>query len=389
MFLKKNTKIVFINILVLIGILFCIELFFKINKFYNFLSTFHTTPTMPPVKSLNTEQVKQKYGSNINNIPEEYRANIDPRLNKFTLANVDQSSKITPFYPYGKSDEISVISTQYHLLPPNQDIIIYAADYKLYQDNLRVVENQDHKKKTSKFILTMGDSFTFGQGVSTGKDYPSQLAKKIGNQWKIYNFARPGDGPNDTIFGLTTNPNYLSKVKESEGIVIWYFIDSHFERLLCTFLCYQTGEYQSYISNKPHFEFDGNDFIYKGSFLQSFDPKRKLQQLASSLETIKFSGIGLADTYTHEQVEILAKSFLKIYTELKKHKKVTQFYLVFLDNTRSRPELIAAANKLGLATLDFSDITVNENAKYPIDRHPTSEFYWILSEALKSKIDLK
>lgn len=384
-------KIILVNIFLFLVLLLSIEAFFVANRKYRFLTEKPVRYGLENIISLTPEQVQADYGFNILAVPPQYKVQKDLRFTSFSPSMMDYEARallhglaLRPPYYVKKHVEL-------RLKPPHQDLVIYSADYILNEKGMRTVENQSHKKNADKFIITLGDSFTFGEGVDNGEDYPSQLAKKIGNDWKIYNKAMFGGNVNDYLSELENDEYFLSDVKEKKGVVIWYFIDDQFERFFCNLVCYETG-FDAYIKKKPYYKYENNDFVYKGSFEESTEPVRVFKKFLAKSEAVKYSGISFYEKVSDEQLDIMAKSFTKLFSEIRKKVPAQKFYFVAMNSFKSRtPFIRRLRQEKDITVVDLTRIPQHmegQNLKFPLDGHPTKEFYWILSEALKNKISL-
>lgn len=381
---QKKLKVLVINIAVFLVLLLFIELFFRISLKYQLLtntkrSIYDTEIPLPP------EEVKKKYGVDIFGAPANLKTVHDPRIKSFSIAQLDYVTK-------NRMQNTGELKRHAKLcfLPPNQDICVYSVDYEFNEDGSRKVENQESKKNPQKFVLTLGDSFTFGEGVSNGYEFASQLTKKIGNNWKVYNYGEPGGSLNDFMYKLEHKADYLKNIKEKTGIVIWYVIDEQFERFFCNLYCYELT-YDSYVKYKPYYKYNGDGFTYKGTFGESLEPSRLLMQVLGKSEALKYSGLSVMKGHSNEQLDIYAKAFSQVAKEIKARLAVENFYVVVLHAIGSKKYFFEQLKKENTVTvIDFTDIPhklPNQNLDHPFDGHPTPEFYWILSEALKNKIN--
>lgn len=378
-------KIILINVLILFFCLSLIELFFIINSKYKFISRppFH----LNKAQDLNLKKVEDKYGSSIFLIPDQYKTVFDSRLENITDAQVNYFSMAPLYDVLGGKSTPGTVQVQTRLLPPNDDIVLSDAEYKIDKYRRRIVENQKNKTKPTKYMLALGDSMTLGAGVTSGHDYPSLLAKKISPDIKVYNFGKPGFGPNDLLLQLQTKPDVMGEVSQKEGLAIWLFIDSQFERFFCDFICYQK-DYDQFIFHKPKYELDNDKLVNLGPFSQNWNFKKKLLYYLAQSETIKFSRFKFK--YSDEQMRTLVTGFKEIKTILEQKKNLKKFYVLFPHPFEEKEQLAQLLENENINTIDISDIPFKsmKNMRIPFDRHPTSGQYWIITEILKKYIEI-
>jgi hypothetical protein len=106
---------------------------------------------------------------------------------------------------------------------------------KLNQDGLNSEKNYDLEKPKGVFrIIAIGDSHTFGYGVSTEKNYPSQLeqtlnrnyCKSLLNCFEVINLGIPGFDP------LFTTYRYgIKGEKYNPDLIVWYLKTDDFNEI--------------------------------------------------------------------------------------------------------------------------------------------------------------
>lgn len=383
--LLRKFKVVIYNILILLLCLFIIEAFFILNANFHFLKKpayyFYETDY------LSLEESEIKYGSGAFAVPQKHRALISEDLYNIPYAKIDEKTK-RPLFELLKSSNIPAsVRVQEHLLPPYENKIVYDVEYSIDKNHRRTVYNQEKKQKTAKYLLALGDSFTFGAGVTSGQDYPSQLAEKISNRTKIYNLGKPGFGPNDLLFQLQSEPRLLSDISEKEGVAIWLFIEDHIERFVCDLKCYQNGS-NKYILGKPRYSIINDKLVHLGSFSEAVNLKRKLFYYLGQSEALKYSGF--RPDYKPEDLNAVVTGLNEIKTILEQKNNLKKFYILFLGKFNEKQDLIDLLKRKDFGIIDISDIPVHKikNMRIPFDGHPTSNYYWTISEILKKYAEL-
>ena len=340
----------------------------------------------PDVSELSIAEAEQKYGPALYREPDDLKSHT-PVIN-VALApfEIEQSHKF-PLWDLLKDAPVpKTIQIEVRLKPPNENIVVYNAEYKFDRYRRRKVENQDTKLNASQFILSLGDSLTFGEGVTTGHDYPSQLAKKLSADYFIYNYGKPGFGPNDLLFRLQTNLESFKDVKQNEGIVIWNFIRAQIDRAAYGFPSYMNSN-NYYISNKPRYELILNKPVYLGKFSETVPFSQKLLQLLKNSETMKFVTDYLEVKYNVNEYKIFVALLKEIKIILEQSKNLKKFYLLNLYGSYRDPILFELLQEAGIEVIDFTFVPkIDNKSRIPYEGHPNAAHYWFLTEMLKKTI---
>ena len=336
---------------------------------------------------MSQKEAELTYGASLFAPPDKYKSGYTKSKMDLAMVQVDPVSKFPLFEHLKHGKGASSVKIQTRLSPPYDDVIVYDVEYRLNKYNRRIVENQDLKIKAHDFVLAFGDSFTFGEGVTTGQDYPSQLARKLSPEKVVYNFGKPGYSANDLLFRLQTMKESLDGVKQNEGVAIWYFIDAHLERFFCDFQCYQP--HFDFIQEKPRYELIDNKLVYKGTIAETMTLRQNLLYFLAKSEALKFIGIDQYFDYSDIELRtfVAALKEIKLYLEQKKHLK--KFYFFTGQTFRQKERIFQLLKDENIQVIDMSDVNIKKDhhMRIPYDRHPTSDFYWIVSEVLKKYLE--
>ncbi|MCC2678257.1 MAG: hypothetical protein K0R29_833 [Pseudobdellovibrio sp.] len=383
----KFLKLAGINVAVFALAILCFESVFILDTKFHFLNTVYVNHKSK--RALTPEEYEKKYNIQFSKIPDFLKTELDPVLHEveekpFVLDQEHKGKMLFEVTQKGAGQIDMFVDVD------NRRLKIYSAHFEMDQYKRRKVMYQDHKK-ASKFILTLGDSHTFGEGLDNGKDYPSLLAKKIGNDWKVYNLGWPGEGPNDTL-KKSESPDFLAGVTESEGIALWQFSGFHMDRFLCPLKCEQS--YYAYQAKRPYYSLKDGKLNYEGTLedydKNTFDPNRFLIRLLSYSYALKHFGISEIMEYSDSQIEAVTQAYVGIKNRISQTKKLNQFYFIidsqFHDQVRIKKSFIDH----GLAVLDYSEMDFEsiKDHRFPMDGHPTSNHNWIMTDLIKNSLQL-
>jgi hypothetical protein len=370
-----------INLGVLLLILIGVEIFFEVAEKSGLIAApKFKKPTTNWVQD--TEVAKKELGP-LRMLPPKYKHNINPVFAKF------RDPLLEYMYLSHFDDTLADQEVRVQRKIANTDIPIYDVVYRLNYGR-RNVENQAQKNKARRFVFAFGCSFTMGEGVTQGFDYPSQLAEKLDDTWKVYNFGHNAYGPNSYIKDFEINPIKFERgIAENEGVFVWLMIWEHPVRLFCPWNCYQKNF--EWLLEKPEVIYDNNAFVVKGSYAESTSLKRKLFSLISKSSAVQHLGFLRPATFTNDEYGIFVKSIDDIVGKLKASgKNVTKKYIVMFHHFEGYDVLKKQLLESGYEIIEYfrvRDIVKIENPVIFPDPHPSSESFWYISEAIKNRLD--
>ena len=117
-----------------------------------------------------------------------------------------------------------------YMLKPKSVTIVEGVVYKINSFGFRDKElNSDYVKDRKYRILCVGDSITFGEGVSTNKTYPKLLEKELRSKFskniEVLNAGVPGYNTYDELLYIK---NYLIKLSP-DMIILGFFMGNDSE----------------------------------------------------------------------------------------------------------------------------------------------------------------
>lgn len=337
---------------------------------------------------MTVREAETKFGPRLYQVPAEYQIHNKSADEKLIAPQVNHEQTFPLYELFNENARPQTIRIEVRLIPPNENVVAYNVEYKINSNKRREVENQKAKTKASRFVLSLGDSFTFGEGVTTGEDYPSLLAKKLSPDFMVYNFGKPGYGPNDLLFRLQTNLESFKDIKQNDGVAIWYFVSAQLERTACGFRCF-LRQHNYYISDKPRYELVDNKLVFLGKFGQTIPFWQKLLPIIAESEALKFGINHLAVVYTENEYKTFVAMLKEIKTLLEQSKNLKKFYFLNTESYDLDPQLYGFLQQAGIEVLDFTQVPKPkfEESRIPYDWHPNATYYWFVSEMLKTTLE--
>ena len=258
---------------------------------------------------------------------------------------------------------------------------IYDVVYTFNSLGHRLVKNQEKKINPKYAVSLFGCSFTFGEGLQDGLDYPSLLAGKLGNSWKVYNYGYMGYGPNSTLQQIMEQQDYFDDQKEDADIFFWYYITDHLSRYFCPLECYNKDRY--WATKMPDISVKNGAMEYHGSFLQSPYFYRKLGQLYNTLKINQHIDLP-AVSLTTEQIKEFAAAVDHIAQQLK-NKPLKKILLIHSFDEYTA-DLASSFTDLGFDIINLDSVMKDiplEKRELALDHHPNQLANWYVSEILK------
>lgn len=342
-------------------------------------------------ENLSPDILKKEFGSEILQIiPPSLVSKYDNKqLAAFSYSDIDQNHN--PNRSWQISNDGQSRTSQFSKTIKNTNFTLYNVTYALNTFSKRQVENQSAKKNADHFILAAGDSFTFGEGVTQGQDYPSQLASIISDKWSIYNYGVAGDSANDFYLRGLADPGYFEQIKEKEGDFIWLYHEVQMQRLIFPINAYESVKY---ISSKPEYTLDNEELIFHGFFQSSDRPFRKALNLLAKSAITKTFNFEIPNMYSDASFKLffalLNSSVNKIEGQ---NKKINRKIIISYFAQGNLDKFKQVAQQYGFEVFDIEKLLFARDLgrggdvqmRIPVDGHPSPEAYWLLSRALKFK----
>lgn len=231
--------------------------------------------------------------------------------------------------------------------------VIFSANYNFDENRTRIVPQQIISKK-KKNILLIGCSFTFGVGVQDNQTIAHFLKQKLPN-YNIYNLGIPSGGMSDMLDDIYTYDR-IKELNKNGGVVIYYFVEDHFERTFCSLDCYRDRRI-SWSPNKNYYDFDSDEkLINHGQFKDSRPWRYQLFKHLGKSEFLKFVGFEHPKIYSRKEQQ----KYIKFIKTLQAH--YVQFNLDFI--------LYSDNMSTGQAQKDFYKDLSNNNIPFFLVKIP-------------------
>jgi hypothetical protein len=256
--------------------------------------------------------------------------------------------------------------------------LIYDAQYTLDKKWARRVVPDQGQKQAARFLIFVGCSYTFGEGLTDNQTLPYYTGKLL-PRTRSYNYAFPGASTGEAWLRLR-KIELGQEIPESTGTVAYIFIDDHVARTL--------GK-MSVIGNwgpfKAHFFLAPNGSVQTDGTFEDAQPVRTwfFQQLYKSNIVRNFH---LDFPWTSESDWKLYNTILKNMRDEAKRLNSERFVVIFYPHSILSTKIIPLLEKDGISYIDYShwrleDLTQGP-AGIPGDGHPTAEANQILAQSV-------
>jgi len=265
--------------------------------------------------------------------------------------------------------------------------VLYDVIYTIDDFGRRVtpIQNKDGR---GKFILFLGCSYTYGEGVQDDQTLPAYVGA-LTDKYMPYNYGFHGRGPHD-VLALLDKIDFKKELPQRNGILIYTFMLDHINR--------SVGSMSIVDWNHDHVYYARNtkkDFERVGTFETACPIQTKLYLFLRKSSFLKLLHVSLP-RIGHQQITLTAdlinaaktrflnqypqgKFIVNIYPPLDNHERI-----IF-------KQMISELKNRNILYLDHDKLFGNEESKYVLskeDPHPSAFAYKTLAESIVSSLNL-
>lgn len=269
--------------------------------------------------------------------------------------------------------------------PPYPQLL--SVKYAFDENGLRKTVPFFKNENSSHLVMSFGDSFTLGEGVKEGFDYPSQLQVKLGHEFLVKNYGFHGMGLNDFFYRAIQYPELFNLYPRKSSTLIWLFIPMHLERFFCHLQC-MIHQFE-FIGPKPLIDEVNGSVMVKGRIDEDNSLTRNFLRLISRSKKVQYLNFEYPNEYSNKELKLFADALSDFFNKKVQPGSEKKMIFVNISPFSQKETLFNFLKKNGVEIFDYSDIpypALIEHSVIPIDSHPTSEFYWVLTELLKKDV---
>ncbi|MBY0315969.1 MAG: hypothetical protein K2Q26_10640, partial [Bdellovibrionales bacterium] len=224
--------------------------------------------------------------------------------------------------------------------------LIFKNEFTIDQFARRIYSRKS--QETSKYLLFLGCSFTFGEGLADAETLPFATYQSLNNV-AVYNYGISGASLGHLLFRM--NVIEKSEILENEGWIVYPFLDQHISRLIGRLSVLGTGDFKKSL----HFKFDDNDQLTTDGRFEDVWPLRVwIYQWLNRSHIVQFFGIDFPFRWSDEDFTFTTKILKQLQRQAEEKLNAKGLILVFLPGQKLSKELIPYLEHAKIRYLDYS-----------------------------------
>ena len=247
--------------------------------------------------------------------------------------------------------------------------------YYVFDDYGRRIDRSSHDINKDLYALFIGCSVTLGQHVYESQTLPAWYERK-NPDIKSYNYGISASGPNQYL-ALLQDQNFKSQILQNKGLFIYPYFDFHVNRATSDFETFKWN------NSTPYYYMEDGVLKRNGSFNSGRFLKSLVFSILSKSYFIEYINFNYPDRRRPEDYELTASIIGEMRNEYRKQFDSNEFYVLIMPDCSD--DIIPFLEKNQIKFLDARK-AVNEGwqefLSYPVDGHPTGEFYEIIADFL-------
>ncbi|MCX5796119.1 MAG: hypothetical protein NTY77_11540 [Elusimicrobia bacterium] len=246
--------------------------------------------------------------------------------------------------------------------------------------NRRDTPGERSKARTERFLLLLGDSFIFGEGVGQDETLAADLGRQL--PWaRVYNYGIGGLYPGELLerLRLVQGP---PEIREPKGTALYFFADSHLLRNMGSLTSVGGWGY-----SRPYYHEDASGRIAAEQYIKDARPVwTVLAKLFVRSNVARFFNVDYPTRPREGDLRFMAKLVEQLRAETVRL-GAERFYVVFYPNNSYLGGLLLPyLEKASIPVLDLSGWDLLQLTRGPAfipgEGHPTAESHRLVADAL-------
>jgi len=248
--------------------------------------------------------------------------------------------------------------------------VIFDVSYTMDNFGRRIIPGENNKNNVERFLILLGDSHIFGEGIEDNETLSYFLGKNNPSV-RVYNYGIRGLIPGQTLDWLKIIKG-PPEISEKRGTVLYFWADYLIHRNMLTLA------EASWSSRRPYyFEREDGEIVAEKRICDAWPTWSLLAKAYSKSALLRFFGFNWPKDPKAEDYEFMAKLIAQLKREAIRL-GADQFYVVFRPlYSDLRFKVIPFLEKAGIHYIDYGDLPlwnmVKGNAQIPFDNHMTGE----------------
>ncbi len=258
------------------------------------------------------------------------------------------------------------------------DTLVYDLRYAIDSLGRRYVPLTRPDSAYKEFALLQVCSFAFGYGLED----PHTFARAVDsiNGLRPYNYSISGTGPQH-IAGMLHTTDLRSEIRESNGRLIYLFIDDHVPRLIGS-----RRLIKMWAARFPYMYLDGEELRWNGDFITGRPWLTRFYQVISKSAFIDLFDIEIPPVITDHHLKLTAKVLVKSKEEFLWHYPQGEFLVVLCPGSKLAHRLVNQLEKEGVPFVDYSQLLDTHSPEFKIhwtEGHPNGKYYQRIAQELE------
>jgi hypothetical protein len=262
------------------------------------------------------------------------------------------------------------------------DTLIYDLRYAIDSLGRRHVPLLRPDSSYREFALLQVCSFPFGYGLPDAQTFARALDSIAGV--RPYNYSISGYGPQH-IAGMLHTTDLRSEIHETNGRLIYLFIDDHVPRLIGS-----RRLIKMWAARFPYMYLEGDELRWNGDFVSGRPWLTQFYQVISKSAFIDLFDIEIPPVITDRHLKLTAKVLGKSEEEFLWHYPQGEFLVVLCPGSKLAHRLVNQLEKEGVPFVDYSQLLDMHSPEFKIhwtEGHPNGLYYQRVTEELKKHFD--
>lgn len=257
------------------------------------------------------------------------------------------------------------------------DTVIYDLKYAIDTLARRHVPLLRPDSTYNEFALLQVCSFPFGFGLSDNQTFARSLDSICGV--RPYNYSISGRGPQHIAAMLHTR-DLRSEIRESNGRLIYLYIDDHMLRLIGS-----RRLIKMWAAKFPYFYLENDELRWNSTFIDGRPGLTAFYQVISNSAFIDLFDIEIPPVLFQSHLRLAAKVLARAKEEFHWHYPDGEFLVVVCPGSGVAPRLAPHLQREGIPYLDYSRLIDLHDPAFKIhwtEGHPNGKYYQCIAQEL-------
>jgi hypothetical protein len=265
--------------------------------------------------------------------------------------------------------------------------VIWDLYYGMDSFGRRIIPGEDKKNTARQFLLLLGDSYVFGEGVRDDQTLGAFLGARLPD-YRVYNYGIPGLFPGEILDALRS-AHAPGAIPQKAGVALYFYANWHIFRNMGS--SFPVGHWGY---GRPDYTKNSNGkFVAKGTFTETRPIWTQVARWMSKSNFIRFFGINWPSTPTDADWRLYIELLLQIQEE-SKSLGANEFWVILYPSeaNETAAELIPYLERAKIHYVDFSQwdytLLMKGPTRIKYDGHPTPLTHGFVANAVLNSLNL-